>query len=361
MEIRVGNVNQALAAGLDYLRVAGISEKSRNGPVIVAPEPVTTIYSNPNERVLFSPLRNANPYFHYMEALWMLAGRNDVAWPALFADHIRTFSDDGKTLHGAYGYRWINLFANAYSGDESSNRNMGLNQLEIISEELKNNPDSRRCVLQMWSAPMDLLTAMKGGKDVPCNTHVYFDVRGDVLNMTVCCRSNDIWWGAYGANAVHFSFLLEYMAARVGVKVGVYRQFSNNYHLYPALSGLKDRDVSLFAAARDADRNDAYRDTGMNTIPLVTTDIATWEVELARFMTYPGGSVQFTNYQNACFRDAARMYRSWTNRKAKMSTGIQELSEMEAPDWHVACLEWIDRRKAANAERTKPVLENEAG
>ena len=39
-------------------------------------------------------------------------------------------------------------------------------------------------------------------------------------------------WGAYGANAVHMSILLEYMAARIDCAVGTYYQFSNNLHAY---------------------------------------------------------------------------------------------------------------------------------
>jgi hypothetical protein len=50
--------------------------------------------------------------------------------------------------------------------------------------------------------------------------------------MTVCCRSNDMLWGAYGANVVHFSILQEVIAIELGVGIGVYRQVSNNFHLY---------------------------------------------------------------------------------------------------------------------------------
>jgi hypothetical protein len=47
--------------------------------VLVSQTPVVTCYSAPTQRVLFSPMRDANPFFHLMEALWMLAGRDDVA------------------------------------------------------------------------------------------------------------------------------------------------------------------------------------------------------------------------------------------------------------------------------------------
>jgi hypothetical protein len=52
------------------------------------------------------------------------------------------------------------------------------------------------------------------------------------LDMVVFNRSNDVVWGAYGANAVHFSFLLEYLARWIGCEVGTYSQISVNFHGY---------------------------------------------------------------------------------------------------------------------------------
>jgi hypothetical protein len=50
--------------------------------------------------------------------------------------------------------------------------------------------------------------------------------------MTVSNRSNDLIWGTYGANMVHFNLLLTYVAAAVGVPKGYYHQVSSNTHLY---------------------------------------------------------------------------------------------------------------------------------
>jgi hypothetical protein len=44
-------------------------------------------------------------------------------------------------------------------------------------------------------------------------------------------------WGAYGANAVHFSVLQEFIAAAVGVPVGFYWQVANNFHAYLSTLG----------------------------------------------------------------------------------------------------------------------------
>lgn len=213
------NVQQALPKGLRLLRDFGLRRGSRNGPVIVAPWPVVTVYEQPLERVVFWPQRDANPFFHFFESLWMLAGRQDLQPLTRYVRGFGEFSDDGETLHGAYGYRWRQAFRR--------------DQLDVIADRLRRDPDDRRCVLQMWHADLDL---DRNGRDLPCNlmATVQRDVLGR-LDLTVFCRSNDIIWGAYGANAVQFGFLLEYLAIAVGCQAGTYRQVSVNWHAYEDL------------------------------------------------------------------------------------------------------------------------------
>jgi len=45
--ITARNVNTAFADAWHYLRVSGVKENSRNGPVLVAPGPVVTTYLHP--------------------------------------------------------------------------------------------------------------------------------------------------------------------------------------------------------------------------------------------------------------------------------------------------------------------------
>lgn len=224
LSIQARNVNEALQICLEELQVLGTLRPSRNGQVLAFPYPVATTYFRPDERVLFSPTRNANPTFHLVESLWMLHGRNDVEFPATFVKNMKAFSDDGKTFWGAYGRRWRSFF--------------GWDQIDGAIKELTNNPESRRVVIVMWNATNDdrvigdFQQGVHGCKDVPCNTHIYLDRRDGKLNMTVCCRSNDILWGCYGANAVHMSILQEYIARSIGCDIGTYTQFSNDLHLY---------------------------------------------------------------------------------------------------------------------------------
>lgn len=216
--LHVTNVNQALVEGVNHLQGWGNTRPSRNGPALVAPWPVTTIYTKPWERVLL--IRpEANPFFHLVESVWMLAGRDDVETVARYVSRMRTFSDDGIFLNGAYGYRWRHSF--------------GIDQLLWTVNHLKKFPDSRRAVIEMYDAAIDQRETDKGGKDIPCNTHIYpYISHNGTFCMTVCCRSNDIIWGAYGANAVHFSVLQEVLASTLGCEMGPLYQVSNNYHAY---------------------------------------------------------------------------------------------------------------------------------
>jgi len=174
-------------------------------------------YDKPNERVLFNAHRDANPFFHYMEGVWMLAGEDEIQWLSQFNDQIQGYSDDGRTLHGAYGNRWSFHFNHCQLIDNISH--------------LRKNPKSRRVVLAMYDPDIDALIEYSG-KDVPCNTHIYFAVRDGRLDMTVMARSNDLIWGATGANAVHMSMLHEFVAIQTGLHLGRMYQFSNDYHIY---------------------------------------------------------------------------------------------------------------------------------
>lgn len=353
--INATNVNDALAKGIRYLAKEGIPEDSRNGAVLVAPGAVATVYSKPWQRVLFSPMRDANPFFHLMESLWMLAGRNDVEFVAKFAGNMRNYSDDGKTLWGAYGWRWRQFF--------------GFDQLNWAIRELTNNPSSRRVVVAMWNAmptnhdngydidkEPDAVVAQIG-KDVPCNTHIYFDVRGDKLNMTVCNRSNDIWWGAYGANAVHMSVLQEYIANRLGVEMGTYTQISNNYHLYtnvvPYLHPLDvDKvDKLLF----DIGQHNLYANDNAFTTSLhygLGAGSSAWDDGLRSFfysqdlneIPHPGEHTFFTEV-------ARPMRRAWQYRKeGNVHECYRQIQMIQAEDWRAACQAWVYRREVAKQE-----------
>jgi thymidylate synthase len=335
--ITARNVNDAVVKGAQLMKEGGLHQDSRGGGTLEYPEPVCTVYERCCERVLFDPVRDANPFFHLMEALWMLAGRRDVAWLSRFNARMAEYSDDGVVFNAAYGYRWRQQFQlKPASGGVSSD------QLSVIVELLRADPDSRRAVLQIWDAEADLGV---NSRDLACNTQAMFKVRGGRLNMTISNRSNDIVWGCYGANAVQFSMLLEYMAARIGVEPGIYRQVSDSYHAYhdtwPKISDI---------AARF--RGDPYVQGEVSVYPLVA-DPGSFDAELVRWFENPPDDLSFAQWEaeaglwrNPYFiRVATPVHNSWLAYKRKdREAASQWLDRCAATDWQRAAREWLQRR-----------------
>lgn len=354
--IRARNVHSALPEALRTLLNVGHLADSRNGPVMVAPTPVTSIYHRPEERVMFWRQRDANPFFHLMESLWMLAGHNDVPYLTQFVKRMAEFSDDGKTFNAAYGFRWREHF--------------GLDQLDRVIKRLRADPTDRRAIVGMWDSREDLRDPdAADSKDLPCNLVVHFqigsmpsvtpdsdvEVQG-VLNMTVFNRSNDIIWGCYGANAVHFSFLQEYVARCVGVPVGQYYQISNNWHAYvTTLEPLKCLASEALDGYKRFISQDFYTLGYCKPYPLISTSKQSWDLDLALFMEDPGA----VGFNDPFFRKIAKpMYCAnkaykvgSAPKKIRCDAALEILRQMpEDNDWRMAATDWVEQR--AHAHRT---------
>jgi thymidylate synthase len=329
------DVNEGLLLGVQALKAHGRECPSRNGPVIEMPEPVSTTFRNPNQRVLFSKLRRANPFFHLFESLWMLAGRDDVKFVAQFAKQMKEYSDDGQRLNGAYGYRWRKWF--------------GRDQLAATLKLLKEDPFSRRAVVAIWDGATD---GTYPSKDLPCNLSVVFSLRpgswasgsrvenGNRLYMTVYNRSNDIIWGLYGANCVHFSVLQEYMAGALGVSLGTYTHVSNSFHAYtenPQWEKLRDR-----LGYEDVD---IYRANYIPTFPLMTEDQPTWDRDLLLFLEAPGS----VGMKDRFFHKVAKpmWYAHRAVKEGDRWKALQILDQMPLCDWKLAARQWILGTKKA--------------
>lgn len=349
--IHVRNVHRALPLALHVLQTLGDRQVTRNGPAWVVPQPVTTHYDRPLERVLFWAERDANPFFHFYEALWMLGGREDVASVARYAKRMATYSDDGERFHAAYGARWRRGMPSA----RSVGRGYG-DQLVTIAEALRRNPHDRRQVLQIWDAASDL---GHQGRDLPCNLTATFQACDGVLNMVVFCRSNDVVWGCYGANAVHFSTLLEYVAARAGLHVGWYEQISVNWHGYgdtfpPLAQALEQAHGSLADAAELDSPYEEDRTSTPTPHPLMQPDVDpnAWDQALTRLLGAQGYAPQGDRWPDPYFTDVALpmmrahdAYKSLTG-VARYEMALVELDRCRATDWQMAAQQWLYRRLA---------------
>lgn len=404
--IRARNVCEAYVSGLSYLRAEGKLERTRAGDALVSPVPVATVYERPWERVLLDPRRDANPFFHLFESLWLLAGRDDARWLDRFVgDFSSRFAQPDGRLHGSYGRRWRSHFPRNFCNPSSADAaTSSLDQLDEVVRLLRNNPADRQAVLTMWDPAADL--GVPGLHDRPCNTHVYLRMREEpsgvppvegapffnsiaalprrVLDITVCCRSNDAVWGAYGANAVQFSVLQEYLAGRVGVAVGNYYQISHNFHVYvdalerierARVRTMEDSDLAAMQNPYDAwterpvcqecggrpwrtdeprcERCDGSGHLGerrrvAEAVPM-GTDWASWDADLRTFMAWTENGRVVKPWNNRWFRDTAvplwLAHSSW--RAGDREDALSYLTETDsiAPDWRAAALVWMRRRK----------------
>jgi len=201
------------------IHTAGQTEESRNGRVITIQEPVTATITNPLNNLLVLPKRNVNSFFHLAEAIWILAGMQDVEFLEMFNSRYREYSEDNGTVHGAYGFRWAHHF--------------GFDQVERAIYLLNKDPGSRQVILGMWDPSADLVD--RPLRDRPCNTQIMCRVIDGKLGFTVINRSNDLVWGLAGANVFTLTVVQAVLAHYTGLELGPYRVVTNNLHVYPDL------------------------------------------------------------------------------------------------------------------------------
>ena len=153
--------------------------------------------------------------------------------------------------------------------------------------------------------------------------------------MTVCNRSNDIVFGAYGANVVHMSYLHEYMASMINVQMGVYNQISDSFHAYKDVLDNIGRPINRSLYELDGPRV-------VEPYPLMM-DKVSFDQELKYFLD----GRNRRSWDNLIFRDVAQpMQRAWEAHKmSEYKKALGHCAAIEASDWRAACIEWITRRE----------------
>lgn len=321
--IEVPNPDRALQLGIEYLEAEGNDVPSRHGSTLEAPEPVCTVWENPRHRVAFSPLRDANPFFHLMEAIWIIGGRDDVETLTRFNSKIGNYSDDGVKFNGSYGAR-------IYEQE----------QLFRLLELLIREPDTRRAVISIYDGKRDLGT---DSKDIPCNVSLHFIIRHGQLHMNVFNRSNDIVWGAYGANIVQFSMIQEWVCwslskmSNLRLSVGTLRQLSMSYHAY-----IESESSRVYHKIRRQGMDFESPYTTKEVEPsYIHFDVT--HAEANEFLNSEGENVGDSRFLSVIARP---MYRAWKDYKAgdgiSTNTGAWYRSTV---DWLKASHEWLIRRQ----------------
>lgn len=171
-------------------------------------------FSAPTDQLLTLRNRGFNPYFAIVEATWILCGKNSLSPLSTIIANYAKYSDDGKTLNGAYGFRMRRYF--------------GQDQISQSIDLLKSIPSSRRAVLTLYS-PDDI--SRTDSLDIPCNTTAYLKIRNNKLDITILNRSNDLFMGI-PYNVFVFNCIQKYVAHHLNLDIGVQRHFTDSLHLY---------------------------------------------------------------------------------------------------------------------------------
>ncbi len=301
-------------------------EESRNGRVKAIPGISTIELSNPRFRIVNNPDRDANPFFHCMEFIWMMAGRNDLEWIWQFNKGIEAYAEPEKPyeyersiyspryFHGAYGHRWRNHF--------------GFDQIQYAIDELSINAESRRVVIAMWDPEEDLGSM---ALDIPCNTQIMLRAEKGYLDMTVINRSNDLIWGALGANIVHMTMLHELIAAGAELSLGTYRLVSANLHVYekhwPLLTKKSEAQDWMEGLAQ------------FSPLPLIELGNRDVQGFLEDAENFCNG--KFASFKHKWFREVASpMLRAYLNPKDR----IFHTNDIKCPAWQQGAKLWQARR-----------------
>jgi hypothetical protein len=312
IHIKARNAPEAYVEALTSMRLNAVHDNSRNGQVLVMPCPTVLEITNPLERILYDPIRQANPYFHTMEFVWMMAGMNDVRWLEQFNKRYREYAEPQTDLvHGAYGHRWFSHFK--------------VNQILSVYILLRDDPGTRRAVIGMWDPTTDL----QNKRDLPCNTHIYLRIVNEKLEMTVCNRSNDLVWGMLGANVVHMTMLQQLLSEALGRECGPYRVFTNNLHVYKNLPNFEDVYATTVV-------HDPYRNFSLGHRLISRGEILEKFIWDARTFIYGGAH---SRMHTLWFQDVARpMFSEYRRRLGEGNVSYIQMIHDE-PLRH-ACQEW---------------------
>jgi thymidylate synthase len=193
-------------------------QSGRGGRTLEQLHAVFTIHE-PRQRWVVSRRPAINPAFAIAEVVWILNGRDDAAFLNHWFPGLPRYAGGGERYHAAYGFRLRKGF--------------GFDQLERAYNALRNNPDSRQIVLQIWHPQIDFPdnAGQPAATDIPCNICAFPKIRNNKLEWLQVMRSNDLQRGL-PYNFIQFTSLQEVLAGWLGVELGSYNHVSDSLHVY---------------------------------------------------------------------------------------------------------------------------------
>ncbi|MBL19872.1 MAG: thymidylate synthase [Flavobacteriaceae bacterium] len=162
------------------------------------------------------------------ELLWFIKGDTNTAY--LTENGVRIWNewaDENGDLGPVYGHQWRNW--------NSEN----IDQLKLVIETLKTNPNSRRMLVSAWNPSVLPDTSKSFSENVangmaalpPCHAFFQFYVADGKLSCQLYQRSADIFLGV-PFNIACYALLTEMMAQVCGLEAGEFIHTLGDAHIY---------------------------------------------------------------------------------------------------------------------------------
>ncbi|MFO8038280.1 MAG: thymidylate synthase [Sodalinema sp.] len=139
------------------------------------------------------------PEFYFPDPNYLPVSRDFVA------DYVGQIQDDAVSKDGVkytYGQRLRSWF--------------GVDQIQQVVQQLRDNPDSARAVMSLWDAQQD----GQANGSPPCLNHIWTRIVDGELSLTATFRSNDMF-GAWVANAMGLRALQQHLRETLEVQAGL--------------------------------------------------------------------------------------------------------------------------------------------
>ncbi|MDH5444108.1 MAG: thymidylate synthase [Gammaproteobacteria bacterium] len=152
------------------------------------------------------------------ELLWFLKGETNIKYLKDNGVSIwDEWADENGDLGHVYGYQWR-------SWPTADGRH--IDQISQVVDQLKNNPDSRRIIVNAWNVGEVDDMALP-----PCHAFFQFYVADGKLSCQLYQRSADIFLGV-PFNIASYALLTMMMAQVTGLKPGEFVHTLGDAHLY---------------------------------------------------------------------------------------------------------------------------------
>lgn len=176
-----------------------------------------------------------------IELLWFLKGDTNIKFLNENGVSIwDEWADDAGELGPVYGKQWRSWPS---VGNVGSVVGETIDQIEILLDQIKNNPNSRRLIVSAWNpAEVDQMALP------PCHCLFQFYVAEGHLSCQLYQRSADVFLGV-PFNIASYALLTMMIAQSTGLKPGEFVHSFGDAHLYT--NHIEQADEQLSRTPRD--------------------------------------------------------------------------------------------------------------